>query len=372
MNEQSSTGVGALKDAAERVAKARQCDKSALWYGGAGAGLAVMLLGDNLREGWSYIVILAAAVAAHRIAKVILYRINGLGWLPVFGNALPHTVSRSPAKAAPPSDAPAVPQPRSALVSRLSFSKTWPAAWIVTAKTTGVVTLRGGRPETNRDDLPLGVFMLTERGLAFLPESRDKLEEYLGDVPAAVAMHVAGAMFEPIEVAEAWKDTFELMKDPPTLAGWMETALAQKNAFAISWGDLTGVMVGATHTVLTRRTADGAQDDFIILDASPSWPSILMQRRIVVDLKDFVYMTILMPKHAELLAGVRRELAGKSEDDILTETSRRTMAWFSESKPLSEKAVRDAMAEALEGYSWLPNVVAKQPWLFENKTQENT
>lgn len=368
MNEESSTGVGTLKDAAERVVNARRSDKDALWAAGAAAGISIILLGENLGAPWAIIVIALAFGLAYRISKIILYRVRGLGWLPLFGNLLPHTVSAS--KAAQPS-APGPVEPRSAQVARLSFSRTWPAAWIVTAPSAGVVTLRGGRGGKH-DDMPLGVFMFTERGLAFLPESRDKLEQLLGDIPAAIVTQVAGAVFEPIEKIEAWKDTFEMMEKPPTVAEWMEKALAQKQAFAISWGDLTSVMVGQTHTVLRRQTADGAEEDFIILDASPGWPGVMMQRRIVADLKDVVFAKILRPKYDELLPAVRRELAGKSEADVEAETSGRAMAWFKETPPTMEKVVRDAMAEALEGYSWLPNVVAKQPWLFETKTQETT
>lgn len=371
----TDAGTKALTDAAERVSRARACDRDAAVLGiGAGA-LTVALLGENLREVWSYFVILFAGFIAYRLSKSVLYLVRGLGWLPLLGNALPNTVS--PSMSAPGTTpasreaAVAVPEPRSALVPRLAFATTWPATWIISGDVSGVVTLRGGRPGKH-DDMPLGVFMLTERGLAFLPESRDWLEEKLGELPAALATHVAGEIFEPVQVAEAWKDRFEVMNQPKTLGEWVERALAQKNAFAISWGDLTGVMVGQTHTVLTRRTADGAEDDFIILDASPDWPGLMMQKRIVADLMDVVFVKILQPKCDELLPAVRRELGNKSEDDIRAEAMRRATGWYKQAAPSMEKLVRDAMGETLEGYAWLPNVVANQPWLFDKKTPENT
>lgn len=369
MNKESRTGVDVLKDAAERVVTARFCDKTALWIAGGAAVLSVALLSDG--SPWALLAIVVSAVVVHRIAKIALYYTHGLGWLPLFGNLLPHTVSNtaSPTKPASPSAAAAtVVEPRSALVPRLSFSQTWPAAWIVTANVTGAVTLRAGRADTKWDDMPLGVFMFTERGLAFLPESRDKLEQLIGEIPAAVVTQVASNLFEPVEYLERWQNTLEAIRPDPTLAEWMEKGLAQENAFAISWGDLTGVMVGRTHTVLTRRTVDGAQDDFIILDASPSWPGLMMQKRIVADLKDVVFVKLLQPKYDELLPTVRRELATKSEADIGAETSRRAMAWFKATVATTERFVRDAMGETLEGYSWLPNVVANQPWLFEKKS----
>jgi hypothetical protein len=331
--------------------------------------MAVILLGENLGTPWAVIVIAAAFGGGYRISKIALYRARGLGWLPLFGNLLPSTVSPSTG-ATPSQSASVVQQPRSALVPRLPFSVTWHAAWIVTANIVGVTTLRGGHPGTNHQDLPLGVLLLTERGLAFLPEARGKLEELVGDIPAAVLTQIASSMFEPIEFVERWRNTLEVIEQAPTLAEWMEQALAQKHSFAISWGDLTGVMVGPSHTVLTRQTADGAQDDFIILDASPSWPGVLMQRRIIADLKDVVFVKVLQPKYDELAPAVRRELATDSAADINAETSRRAMEWFTAAKPPLEELVLESMAPALEGYAMLPNVVANQPWLFDKQAGE--
>lgn len=368
-------GTNALKDAAERVARARVCDRDAVFIGISAGALAFPLVGDYVHEGLSLLVMLVVGLIAHRLSKSVLYRVRGLGWLPLFGNALPDTVSPSmPTPQTTPASsetAATVPEPRSALVPRLAFATTWPATWIVCGKVSGVVTLRGGLPGKH-DDMPLGVLLFTERGLAFLPESRDWLEEKLGELPAALATHVAGELFKPVQVAEAWKDRNEVMDQPKTLGEWVERALAQKNAFAISWGDLTSVMVGQTHTVLTRRTADGAEEDFIILDASPSWPGLMMQKRIVADLMDVVFMKILQPKCDELLPAVRRELGNKSEVDVRAEAMRRATDWYKQAAPSMEKFVRDAMGETLEGYAWLPNVVANQPWLFEKKTQEST
>lgn len=365
--DQEATNVDALKDAAERVALARASDKDALWIAGLAALLAVALLDDDLGSPWAIIVIAVAFAAAYRIAKIALYRARGLGWLPIFGNLLPHTVSPTvPAASA----APAAPQPRSALVRRFSLAKTWPAESIVTAKTVGVVTVRAGRPGPHADEFPLGVFLLTEYGLAFLPESRGKLEELIGDIPAGVVTQVAGQIFEPLEYVERWHNTLEFLQEPPTLGEWVTRALEQKHAFAISWGDLTGVMVGQTHAVLSRRTADGAEDDFVILDASPSWPGVLMEHRVFADMKDAVYATVLQPKYDELLPTVRKEFTTQSEVDIKAETWRRTIEWFTTTNPPVENQVRDAMAGILEDYESLPNVVANQPWLFGRQTQE--
>lgn len=353
-----------LLDAAERVAAARRSDKDALWIAGAAAGFTVLSLGEALGSAWAVMVIAAAFGLGYRIGKIVLYRVRGLGWLPLFGDLLPQTVS--PGSRSAPA-APAAMQVRSALVPRLAFAQTWPAAWIVVSEMAGATTLRGGRADTEPQNMPLGVLLLTERGLAFLPEARGKLEELIGDVPAGVVTEVAGTLFEPIEFVESWKDRMEAMEAPRTLADWMAKALAQKNAFGISWGDLTGVMVGVSHTVLTRQTADGAQEDFLILDNS-AWPGVLMQKRIVADLKDAMRTKVLQPKIDELLPTVRTQLAGRSEDEIGEEALRRAMAWLKETPAAQkEQAVRDAMTPALEGYSFLPNVVANQPWLFAKK-----
>lgn len=74
---------------------------------------------------------------------------------------------------------------------------------------------------------------------------------------------------------------------------------------------------------------------------------------------------LVQPKIDELLPTVRTQLAGRGEDEIDQEALRRAMAWLEEA-PVAQKeqTVRDAMAPALEGYSFLPNVVANQPWLF--------
>lgn len=358
-----------LLDATARVSAARRSDKDALWIAGAAAGLTFLLLGEAAAEGWAILVIVAAGGLAYRISKIVLYRVRGLGWLPLFGDLLPETVSPQqpqPANA----DAPATvsaPEPRSALVPRLAFAQTWPASWIVVSETAGVTTLRGGRPDTDYRDLPLGVLLLTERGLAFLPEARGMLEERLGEIPAAVLTKVAGTLFEPIEFVESWKDRMEAMAPPPTLADWMAKALAQKHAFAISWGDLTGVMVGRTHTVLTRETADGTREDFVILDAS-AWPGVLMQKRIVADLRDAMRVKVLKPKIDELLPTVRTQLADRGEEEIGEEALRRAMVWLNETPPAqNEQTVKDAMAPVLEDYSIFPNIVANQPWLFEEK-----
>lgn len=359
MEQGARTGVDALRDAAERVAAARRSDKDALWIAGAAAGLTVIFLGEALGSAWAVIVIALAFGLGYRIGKIALYRARGLGWLPLFGDLSPNTVS--PKSGA---EAPAAEQVRSALVPRLAFAQTWPAAWIVVSEMHGATTMRGGRLDTDPRDLPLGVLLLTERGLAFLPEARGKLEELIGDIPAGVVTQVAGTLFEPIEVVESWKDRMEAMEQPRTLADWMAKALAQKHAFAISWGDLTGVTVGVSNTVLTRQTADGARGDFLILDNS-AWPAVLMQKRIVADLRDAMRTKLVQPKIDELLPTVRTQLAGRGEGEIGQEALRRAMAWLEETPAAQkEQTVRDAMAPALEGYSFLPNVVANQPWVF--------
>lgn len=364
MDQGERKGFNPLLDAAERVAAARRSDKDALWIAGAAAGLTVILLGEALGSAWAIIVIAAAFGLGYRIGKIVLYRVRGLGWLPLFGDLLPQTVS--PGSSSAPA-APAAVQVRSALVPRLAFAQTWPASWIVVSEMHGATTLRGGRADTDAQNMPLGVLLLTERGLAFLPEARGKLEELIGDVPAGVVTQVAGTLFEPIEFVESWKDRMEAMAPPPTLADWMAKALAQKNAFAISWGDLTGVMVGRTHTVLTRETSDGTREDFVILDAS-AWPGVLMQKRIVADLKDAMRVKVLKPKIDELLPTVRTQLAGRGEEEIGEEALRRAMAWLNETPPAqNEQALKDAMAPVLEDYSIFPNIVANQPWLFEEK-----
>ena len=364
MSPEAHDDLGALRDAAERVATARASDKYALWIAGVAAALSMLVMGEALGSPWAIIVIATVFGGAYRVAKIALYRARGLGSLPLFGDLLPATVSARSSSAPAASGASNVPQPRSALVPRLSFSRTWPAAWIVTAKIAGVETLRGGRLDTATQDLPLGVLLVTARGLAFLPEARGPLEALIGDIPAGVVTQLAGAVFKPIEHLNRWQDVLEATREPPTLVEWMDTALAQKHAFAISWGDLTGVLVGATHTVLTRETADGTREDVIIMDASPEWPGVLMQQRIVADLEGAVLAKVLQPKYDELLPEVRAARATTSETDVGDETWRRTIAWFSTTKPPLETAVREAMAGALDGYAMLPNVVANQPWLF--------
>jgi hypothetical protein len=196
---------------------------------------------------------------------------------------------------------------------------------VLLAKTIGVETLRGGRSGVEFRDLPLGVFLLTQRGLAFLPAARGKLDELIGEIPAATVTQVASQLFEPVEFAERIREVEEVTKEPPTLARWMDTALKQKHHFVIAWGDLTGVMLGREHMVLTRDSGTGEREDFIVLDASPSWPEGLMQQRIVTDLKEAVHAKILHPKYAELLLAVRAELKpGTPEKEINDEAARRT------------------------------------------------
>ncbi len=362
-----------FKEAAERVEAAKAADKDALWIGSSGAGLAVIVLvSAALASAWWAVIVIAIAFALpYRIAKIALYRWRGLGALSLSGDLQSHTVSPPPPapEKAPEQKLPAAaPRPRSALVPRLDFAPHMYPHEVLLAKTVGVETLRGGQPGVDFHDLPLGVFLLTQKGLAFLPAARGRLEELIGEIPAAALSQVAGELFEPLDFVERLRGVAEITKEPPTVAQWMATALKQKHHFVIAWGDLTGVMLGREHMVLTRDTGSGESEDFIILDASPSWPQSLMQHRIVTDLKEAVHAKILHPKYAEFQPVVRGEMdPGTPETGINDEAARRTMAWFSNTNPGIEAAVKQAMAPALEDYAILPAVVENQPWLFSNE-----
>lgn len=369
MNTSTQDEEPSLAQIASRVAAAKRSDKDALWVGFGAGGLAFLLLGPLAAAWWAIIAIAAAFALAYRIAKVVLYRVRGLARLSLFGDLQAKTVSpqANEARAAPSAPAAqAPPEPRSALVPRLSFAPDVHPHEVLAAERGRAVTLCGGLPGTEFRDLPLGMFLFTQGGLAFLPEARGKLEELIGEIPAALAKEVAGELFETVKTVQNFHTAAELSKEPAPVAEWMATALRQKHHFVIAWGDLTGVMVGATHTVLSRETAEGAREDFIILDASRSWPSVLMQQRIMADLNEAVREFVLRPKYRALLPQVRAEMNAETpEAEIHGEAERRARAWFSSTKPAIGPTVKEAMAPALEGYSFIPKVVENQPWLFK-------
>lgn len=375
-----------LAEAAARVATARASDKDALWIAGLAGGGAFLWLStiEKLEEAWALLVIVGAFGLAYRIAKIVLYRMRGLGQLSLFGNLLPSSVplTDAPGAATGSDDASAIPlapEVRSATVARLPFTRTPPDVAVVLSELLAVETLRAGRVGTANDDLPLGVLMVTSAGLAFMPEARGKLEDMFGDIPGALVGDFAGKLLPPLEQLQGIKDAMEIVETPPKLSEWMDTALAQKHAFVIAWGDLVGVVASPVSVLLERRSDAGEAAFRMLIDGS-QLVTALMQRRIGTELREAVTEFVLRPKFDELLPQVQAELANAppSETGEDSETrarniaAERTMLWFAEAPPV-EPLLREKMQPALEGYASVPGVVAQQPWLFapEGKLEAN-
>jgi hypothetical protein len=237
-------------------------------------------------------------------------------------------------------------------------------------------TLRGGLPGTNHVDLPMGVFLVTERGLAFLPGDQGRLEGIMGDLPAGMVMEAAGMAFAPIDAFNRLQTIHDFDKRP-TLGEWVKESMAHRHAFVIPWGDLTHVLVGVESMVLTRETADGTRSDHVILDGSRIWPTFLMQQRIVSDLKEAVFAHLIRPKFEALLPEVieKRRAEGQPADDdsARLEAASRALKWFTEERPReTESVVRNALAPALAGYAIFPKIVENQPWLFAGPNDSAT
>lgn len=361
-----------LLEAASRVFAARQADKFAVWLAlaAAGVGLVVLMQRGWQDEWWALGALGIGAALVWRVGRVVIYRVHGLGSLPLFGGDI-HAKTLTPA---PPSDRP-LPSwvetaPRSASVPRLAFQPEVAAHAVVTANVVNTATLRGGLPDVDHDDLPMGVFLVTERGLAFLPGDQGRLEGIIGDLPAGMVMEVAGMAFTPIDVFNRLQ-TIDDFERRPTLGEWLREALGHRHAFVIPWGNLTGVLAGGDTMVLTRETADGTRSDHVVLDGSRIWPTFLMQQRIVSDLKEATFARLIRPKIDALLPEVfaERQAGGQPTDDdsVRLEAVSRALAWFTEElPPETGPVVRDALAPALEGYAILPKIVENQPWLFED------
>ncbi len=240
----------------------------------------------------------------------------------------------------------------------------------MSASVVNTETLRGGLAGTDPVDLPMGVFLLTERGLVFLPGDQGRLEGVIGDLPAGMVMEVAGMVFTPVDVLNQLQSIKDL-DGPTTLGEWVRESLMHRHAFVIPWGDLTHVLVGAESMVLTREAADGTRTDHVILDGSRVWPTFLMQQRIVSDLREAVFSQILRPKIEALLPEVVAEWRGRGEDvagddsRAKLEAASRALAGFTAAPPQdTEAVVKLALAPALAGYAILPKIVENQPWLF--------
>ncbi len=110
--------------AASRVFAARQADKFAVWLALAAAGIVgfVLQINDKLGEPWAIVVTVVGAALVWRVGRVVIYRLHGLGSLPLFGGGDIQARSLTPA---PPSDQPlptwVETAPRSAAVPRLPF-----------------------------------------------------------------------------------------------------------------------------------------------------------------------------------------------------------------------------------------------------------
>lgn len=365
-----------LLEAANRVAAARASDKDALWIAGLAGGGVFLWLSDaeKLEEPWTLLAIVTAFGVVYRIAKVILYRQRGLGWLPLFGSLLPSSVpltsepAREGESATVATASPAHVEPRSASVPRLPSTRTPPDAAVVGADLLAVETLRAGRSDTKDEDLPLGVLMVTSAGIAFLPEARDQLESMFGDIPGALLGELAGELLPPVQHLKSLQDFHEAFDPPPPLAEWMQRSLRQKHAFVIAWGDLVGAMASPVATLLERRTDEG-DSSFRLLTDESGLVTALMQRRLVTEMREIVLEHIIRPKARELLPAVEKEMADEGDaadrqTRARTEAAVRAGQWYLETSPPVEALLKAKLQPALEGYAQLPGLVEAEPGLF--------
>lgn len=362
-----------LLQAAARVFSAREADKFAVWLavGAAGIGLFFILAGGWESEWWVFGALVVGAALIWRIARVVIYRAVGLGHLPLFGGDIQARTLTPPPASDQPLPAWIETAPRSAAVARLPFRPEVAAEEVVAADVVNVETLRGGLPEIRLQDLPMGVFLVTGKGVAFLPGDQGRLEGIMGDLPAGMVTAAAGMVFSPIDIYNHLQTISDSDKRP-TLGEWVTESLMHRHAFVIPWGDLTHVLVGTETMVLTRETADGTRSDHVVLDGSRVWPTFLMQHRIVSDLKEAVFQRQIEPKFQELLPVVVAEHGAKGEDVTIgdpalrIEAEKRALDWFRNQEDAGREAeLKQALAPALSGYALLPKVVENQPWLFK-------
>jgi hypothetical protein len=373
-----ATGEEKLAAAARRAAAYRRADRFAIYAAiGAGAFMAFFIyVYLQKRYAWigDYAVpmltfVFGAALIAKHVAKVIMYRIDQLGDLPLFGDwsrrragvadrAVDTTEQWPPMTAVPRLDASVASDARRVLSAPL---REGPSAFVSA----------GGRATTLVDKLPVGVVALTEAGFVFFPDAEPRDVETMSEI-TGLAWEFAKDAFKPLGVLAAL-GVGERTASEPSLPDWIARSMAHPEFFAFGWGELVEVRYSGNGIVtMFHEAVDMPRTAHVFAPNDPRWPVLLMKQRLHFEMIDSIRTNVSRPKAAELAPALLeqfRAIYGDRVDEhaaeLYAELEKRVGQWIETSQPAVDAVAKKALAPVLPYYAKYRPIVDAYPILFE-------
>ncbi len=236
----------------------------------------------------------------------------------------------------------------------------------------------GGKAGTNNKiaDLPPGVIVFTDEGLAFFPHGEriadltGKTKNFAYGLAKAASPHlsVAGAM----GLDQAFKEQ-ELQ-----LPRWLREAREDEQYFVVPWLELvTASQDPETGAVrLTRGREGGSTETYILYANEDGWPDIFMLWRLHKEsqavLKEYFRIPRareLLPELQEKFATIYGERVDEHSDELYAELSRRIQDEVEALDDAQTNAILfEHMKTTLPYYAKIPFVVKTHPGMFEGQS----
>lgn len=362
--------------AAGRAAAYKRADRLAVYAaviaGGATAYYVFWPLGAAFPAVYDYAVPMltvpfAAAWLARHVATVVMYRVEGLGDVPLFG-----VWGAAPPAADPAASADAH-WPRVTAVPRLEPGQSSPGDAVIAAPLQdgpSTFASAGGRAGTPVDRLAIGVVAFTELGCVFYPDADAQLVRTLDDL-TSVAWEFAKDTFKPLGVLDAL-GVGDSEPHAPSWPEWLERSRAHPQFYAFAWTELVEVRSGPDGIVaMSHEAADRARETHVFVAADPHWPVVLMKLRLKREMVDVLSRRVkqplaeqLAPALIEQFRAIYGERLGDHARELYAELDARVTEAASRSDLPLDAIVRDALAPVLPHYAKIPPIVESHPILF--------
>lgn len=368
-----------LAAAAKFTAAVKRADRLAL-YGAIAAGLLMAYfvygyLGSVYAWVWEYAFpmltfVFGASLIAKHVVTVIMYRVDEIGDLPLFGIWGQNRPAAAGVVEAP-SD-----WPLEVAAPRLDASR--PALGILVLTSAlrdgpSIFVSPGGRATTPADRLPLGVVAMTDLGFVFYPDADAQSVQALTELKG-VAWELAKDSFKVLSVLGAF-GVGEPAPGQPSLPEWVERSRAHPEFFSFAWTELVEVgRHGQGVVKMCHEAADQTRAEHAFVSDEPRWPVLLMKFRLERDLADTLTKAVMGPKADELapalieqFRGIYGDRVGEHASEMQAELQRRVNEALKDTKVPLDDIARKGLASVLPHFAKHPKIVESYSILFDQK-----
>lgn len=370
-----------LAAAARFTAAVKRADRLAL-YGAVVAGLLMAYfvygyLGSVYEWVWEYAVpmltfVFGASLIAKHVVKVIMYRVDDIADLPLFGS---WSGNRRPAAATAIDSA--KDWPIEVAAPRLDPSQPARGIHVLTSALRdgpSVFVTHGGRATTRADQLPLGVAAMTEQGFVFYPDANAQSVQALSELKS-VAWELAKDSFKVLGVLGAL-GVGDSDSGQASVPEWVERSRAHPEFFSFAWTELVAVKRYGQNVVrMSHEAADQTRAEHVFVADDPSWPVLLMKIRLERDLADTLNTAVRQPKTDELAPALLEQFRGVYGDrvsehatEMYAELQRRVNESLRDTKVPLDEIAKKGLAPVLPHFAKHPKIVESFSILFDQKS----